>query len=227
MANTRTKSLASAWHFPKDAVTFLKDLKANNDREWFAKNKSIYERALKQPVKEFAELMEDELKRLTGRAHAAKIFRIHRDLRFSKDKRPYNTHLHMTFYPDGQKNSPSWFFALEPKKVILGAGVFGFEPLALEAYRKHVDGPDGKALATLLKRLEAKGARLSEPELKRVPREYDPDHTHASLLRRKGLTVWREFKDTKLATGSDAIADCGKVYAEFKPLNEWLLQALD
>ncbi|MFZ2101712.1 MAG: DUF2461 family protein, partial [Oricola sp.] len=77
--------------FNDETITFLADLKANNARDWFADNKPLYERALKKPAGAFAGLMADELEKLTGAPHKPKIFRINRDVRFSRDKSPYNS----------------------------------------------------------------------------------------------------------------------------------------
>lgn len=100
--------------FPNETVNFLKALKKNNDRNWFNENKSRYEDAIKRPAEEFSDEMATRLRRLTGFAFKSRIFRIHRDIRFSKDKTPYNTHLHIGFIPQTNKPSPpAWFFGLD------------------------------------------------------------------------------------------------------------------
>ena len=93
-------SLPSDWCFPGEAVQFLQDLKNNNTRDWFTQNKSTYEQVIKQPAQAYCELMCAELTSLTSMPHQSKIFRVHRDVRFSKDKTPYNAHLHISFFPD-------------------------------------------------------------------------------------------------------------------------------
>jgi len=85
--------------FPGDALTFLQDLRANNERAWFNEHKKTYETAIKQPAEAFCRAMATALETLTDQPHGHKIFRIHRDVRFSKDKTPYNTHLHIAFTP--------------------------------------------------------------------------------------------------------------------------------
>ena len=78
--------------FPADAGEFVGDIKANTKRDWFAENKSRYERALKQPAEAFSVAMAAALERATGVAVRPKIFRIYRDVRFSKAKSPYKAH---------------------------------------------------------------------------------------------------------------------------------------
>ena len=87
--------------FSPDALRFLGGLKANNTKDWFAANKSTYEAHLKAPGKRFADAMADALRDLTGEDHSSKIFRIHCDVRFSKDNTTYNANLHLAFTPDG------------------------------------------------------------------------------------------------------------------------------
>jgi len=209
--------------FPKEAVKFLTDLKANNTRDWFTANKTVYEAAIKQPAAGFCEAMSARLEKMTGTPCRSKVFRIHRDLRFSKDKTPYNAHLHISFIPEtGQTSPPCWFFGLEPERIVLGAGTFGFDKQALEAYRERVGGPDGKKLAKLMEKLGANGARTGEPELKRVPPGYDQDHAHADLLRRKGLSAWIDMADVKAATSPGFVATCQLNFKTLKPLYQWL-----
>ena len=69
--------------FSHEAVQFLRDLKANNNREWFAEHKQVYETEIKKPAGAFCAEMRDELERMSGMEHSSKIFRIHRDVRFS------------------------------------------------------------------------------------------------------------------------------------------------
>ena len=210
--------------FPKEAVKFLSDLNANNTRDWFTANKVTYEAAIKQPAAGFCEAMSARLEKMTGTPCKSKIFRIHRDLRFSKDKTPYNAHLHISFTPEtGQTSPPCWFFGLEPNRIVLGGGTFGFDKQALDAFRERVDGPDGKKLTKLLEKLETKGARTGEPDLKRVPSGYAQDHPHADLLRRKGISAWLDIKDTKSASSPEFVASCHQNFKMLKPVHQWLV----
>ncbi|MGI9491073.1 MAG: DUF2461 domain-containing protein [Geminicoccaceae bacterium] len=210
--------------FSKDAVRFLKDLKANNNREWFNANKKIYETEIKKPAKAFCEAMTEDLSKLTGRDHSSKIFRIHRDVRFSKDKTPYNTHLHIGFMPTSEMNSPPcWFFGLDTEKLTLGTGIFAFDKPALETFRERVAGSEGPKLAKLLGKLEANGMRVSGAELKRVPPGYPKDHPQAELLCRKGLAVWVDSGGADQATNADLVKSCRSSFKQLKPVFDWLM----
>lgn len=218
-------SSVSDWCFPDETVRFLADLKANNNRDWFTGNKALYEQAVKRPAEAYCEQICEQLRGLTGKPHKAKVFRIYRDVRFSKDKTPYNTHLHISFQPpDGTGAEPAWFFALEPGKLIFGAGTFAFDKPVLERFRRAVGDGRGGELAALLQALGKEGHRLSEPELKRVPRGFDPDMAHADLLRRKGLTAWLDTGDTQIASRPGLISHSAGAYQKLKPFFDWLSQ---
>ncbi len=171
--------------FTQATIDFLSDLAANNTRDWFAENKNRYETCLQAPARDFAARLAAELERETGLAHRETIFRIHRDVRFSRDKTPYNTHLHMAFVPLRESGMPpAWMVGLSPGYFTLGCGVFAFDKAGLARFRAYVAGPGGEAVASLLTGLVDGGVRLGEPKLKRVPAPYDRDHPHGALLRR-------------------------------------------
>ncbi|WP_299354471.1 TIGR02453 family protein [uncultured Shimia sp.] len=179
-----------------DARRFLGDLSASNNREWFTANKSYYEADLKAPALAFLDVVGARLEKMTGAPVETKLFRPHRDVRFSKDKTPYHTHLHMLWSQGGL----NWFFGVAPDYISVGAGVFGFDKDALVRWREAADS-NGGAIAAMIATLTDNGARLGEPELKRVPAPFDKDHPHGALLRRKGLTLWFDTDEAALKKG--------------------------
>ncbi len=211
--------------FSSEALRFLIDLKKNNTREWFNANKSVYEAALKKPSALFTDAMEAGLEDLTGARHTSKIYRIHRDVRFSKDKTPYNAHLHISFAPDLDLPSPPmWFFGLGTETLSLGCGVFGFEKSALRSFRERIVGGEGDQMAKTLAALSKKGVRIGEPDLKRVPSGYPKDHPHEDLLRYKGLSVWLDHNDCDVVTKPNVVAFCMKEFKKVLPVYEMLAQ---
>lgn len=213
-------STANDWAFPTDTVTFLTELHANNNRDWFKQHKSRYEQFIKGPANEFCNLMCQELQQITAKSHGTKIFRVHRDVRFSKDKTPYNAHLHISFLPAGHQ--AAWFFGLDRTKLTVGAGLFAFDKTELETYRNRVAAEDRTQLAEILETLLQKGFRVPEPELKRVPAGFDKDHARSDLLRRKGLAAWYDFPDPNPATTPGLVNSCRKVFGELRSMMDWL-----
>lgn len=209
--------------FAMETIDFLKELKANNARDWFTENKKVYEQVYKAPALAFSDIMASELQSLTGDIHTPKLFRIHRDVRFSKDKTPYNTHLHISFTPEhGSESPPCWFFGLDTKSLSLGVGIFGFQPAELDTFRKRVASEDGVLIAKALAKMSKAGARLGEPALKRVPSGYPKDHPNEALLRHKGLTAWKDLGDETKALDDDLVGTCRTEFKQLKPLYDLL-----
>lgn len=202
--------------FHADGPQFLDELSNNNTKDWFHANKSRFKESLETPAKDFVAQMIDAL----GEGWKGKIFRIYRDLRFSKDKTPYNTHLRIGFFKDREAGL---FFSLEPDELILGAGVFDFGKEGLVRFRDAVaSDKDGKRLENLLNTHLESGYRLDEAELKKVPRGYDKEHERSVLLRRKSLALWRDSKMPKWIFGKSAVDRCLGVFEELDDLRSWL-----
>ncbi len=210
--------------FPAETLKFLRALQKNNTKAWFEANRASYEAGIKVPAKAFGAAMAAELERLTHIEHSTKMFRINRDLRFSKDKTPYNAHLHVSFAPRGDLAAVvGWSFGLARKYLTIGVGMMSCEAQNLSAYRQRVDSRAGAALAQRIDAVLNAGARLGgEPELKRVPKEYPTDHPRGELLRRKSLTLWMDFPGPKSATNPTLLTDCVAGYKQLLPVYDWL-----
>ncbi len=132
-----------ATHFSNEALKFLRGLKRNNDREWFAARKDIYERELKAPMLALIDEVNDAMVEFAPehvRPPQKIMMRIYRDIRFSKDKRPYKTNVAGWWVRDGlQKTSGAGFyFHVSPVEVIVAAGVYMPEREQLLAIRRHL-----------------------------------------------------------------------------------------
>ena len=182
-----------------DARRFLTTLHANNNRDWWQDNKATYDSDLKAPAMVLMAALTDPLAQLTGEDISTKLFRPHRDVRFSKDKTPYNTHLHMMWQVNaGAPQNPVFFFGIGLDYITTGAGIMGFDKPVLENWRKMVD-LDTDRITGIIADVEQAGFALREPALKRVPATYDKDHPAGHLLRMKGVTASAEIApDAKL-----------------------------
>lgn len=209
----------------EETAVFLAGLSENNNREWFEANKPRYEEALKRPAERFTDEMAELLKDRTGRIYKPKIFRIYRDVRFSKDKTPYNAHLHISFTPsDAGEDAPMWMIGLEPDRLVMGVGIFMFSKDGLNRWRAEIDGSGGDELALLLDGFVKKGVRIEEPELKRVPAPYLADHPHGDLLRRKGIAVWTDDAVKSEIYGENGPGNCWKRLEPFTPFFDWMVE---
>ena len=212
-------------HFPAGSLAFLRGLLANNRKDWFEANRDTYETAIKAPAEAFAAVMVERLAGLAGHRLRPRIFRIHRDVRFSRDKSPYNPYLHIAFLSAGtEAHPPGWMFGVEPDRLSLGVGVFAFEADQLEHYRDRVRGPDGTALDALLQDLRRTGIRIADPELKRPPRDRDPASAPGDLLLRKGLTAWIEHDNPDDIVRAGLVDRCMAGFERLAPLYRWLIE---
>ena len=171
------------------ARTFLGGLQQNNDRDWFESHKPTFKADIEAPLKLLTDLFAEDLARLTGTSHAGKVGRIYRDVRFSKDKSPYNTHVHAYWMQAAGEAGLGWLFHIDEGGARLMPGLHALDPEGLTRYRAAVDR-DGDALQAAIDAGRAAGADLvdfDDSTLKKVPKPYDPDHPHADLLRRKQI----------------------------------------
>ncbi|WP_298438297.1 DUF2461 domain-containing protein [uncultured Jannaschia sp.] len=208
------------------AQAFYGALAANNARDWFEPRKAEWKRDIEGPAKLLAEIMAEELSRMTGEPHAGKVFRINRDVRFSKDKSPYKTMLAMLWAPgDTDGPAPSFYFGVEPDRTFVGCGTPGFDKDGLTRYRAMVDRW-GDRLAEII---DESGATLSSfgPEpLKRVPKPYDPDHPHGALLKRKSLALGRSLPDGWRASGDGLVAALTDTFETLMPFRRFVTERL-
>ncbi|SFL23008.1 DUF2461 domain-containing protein [Shimia haliotis] len=182
-------------HLVFETRAFLNELAENNTRDWFSANKARYDAELRIPAMGFLDTIGADLERAFEARPTAKLFRPQRDVRFSKDKTPYHLHLHMLW------STPpvGWFLGIGRDYLSVGGGIMGFDKAGLAAWRDAVDGPKGGELTEIIADLKAKGARIDEAELKRVPAPYDKTHPRGALLKRKSMTMWFDLSDQMVA----------------------------
>ena len=221
--------------FPRGTTQFLAELSKHNDKAWFDRHREDYQACYVEPAKAFVEAMAPKLKKLSADVHAeprvnGSIFRINRDVRFSKDKRPYKDHLDLWFWqgPEGRrsKECPGYFFRMTPTQLYVGAGMHQLDKKALDRYRARVaDDASGRPLeAALKKATKLEGARVGGETYKRVPKGYDPEHPRAALLRHSGLFVEWLGPIPKEATTPGFTSWVVERYRAFAPVQEWLVE---
>lgn len=209
---------------------FFKALAKHQDRDWFAAHRDEYEQGWLAPMKQL--LAEVRTKLAPRYAHEEiappKVFRIHRDVRFSKDKSPYKTHIGGYLGVEGSGNGPGGAAALYVHvgagELFVCAGQYMMDGEQLKRFRVAVDDAKrGAELAKLLAALGRAGCTVdSHEQTARIPRGYDPAHPRADLLRRKGLIAMFPELDRALLT-SPKLVDWLTAHAKKTvPLVEWL-----
>lgn len=200
-----------------DARGFLGQLAQNNTRDWWQAHKTEYDTKLKAPALELLDHVAAHLRKSTGAEVSTKLFRPHRDIRFSKDKTPYNTHLHMLW---SRADAGAYFFGISANYVTAGGGVMTFDKPQIDRWRAFVDR-SGDRVDALVANLAAQGFDVREPALKRIPAPFGADHPHGEHLRRKAFSAWVELGD-----GPGLVGRLSAAYDALDPVQSLLAEAL-
>jgi uncharacterized protein (TIGR02453 family) len=210
--------------FEPDAIRFLLELRANNERSWFQPRKDEYERLLKAPLEALCTDLGERFRArgIPLRGDAGSPFRIYRDVRFSKDKSPYKTHVSASFpWAEDEGNPrprsrteavhhPGGYFHFAPDEGYAGGGIWHPERPYLEAWRSAV-ATDSKRVLTLVDAPAFREAfgELEGDQLKRVPPGYPADHPQAELLKLKDVLFGRRLSDDEVLSRDlpDILAD--------------------
>ena len=190
--------------FGSQALPFLKALRENNDREWFAENKSTFVEECDAPLRELVESVGTMLAEAgSPLAPIAKnpVFRIYRDVRFSHDKSPYKTNIGAALYRDGDKTRPGLLYVhVEPGVSFLAAGFYHPDTPILKALRTAI-AEDAEGFGQVLRSLETKSLTLGAGEpLARMPKGFEEfaDSPHAEVLRYRSVIVSKPLADDDL-----------------------------
>ena len=186
-----------------ELFAFLKDLKQNNNRDWFNDNKHRYEQHVKEPlldlIAEFSPLLAEISPhfRAIPKANGGSLFRIYRDVRFSKNKDPYKTHAAVQFRHSAGKDvhTPGYYLHVEPGNVFIGMGIWRPATDELRKIRLSIDenGPEWDAL--IHEPTFAEIFELQGESLKRPPKGFDADHPYLEDLKRKDFIAVAQFDE--------------------------------
>lgn len=220
----------------RDAISFLTELRENNNRTWFLENRDRCEEVLLAPARELVVLVGELLRKkrpdiIADPRTDHSIYRLRRDTRFTRDKTPYKTHLALWWWEgvEGRLECPGFYLHLSPDSLGLSAGCYRFSETGLAGWRRSLLDP-GKAASfqKLVRDFEKTGAVFSDPELKRSPAGFDPGHPMARWLRHKGFYSWTEDMPQPEEIFKPEAADY--IFHRFVPalkLHDWMVRALN
>lgn len=222
--------------FPFITEKFLNELSKNNNKQWFAKNKSRFENEFLIPASNFIVELGEKIQEFAPNVIAIpkidkSIFRIHRDMRFSKDKKPYKTNLGIYIW-EGNKprmECPGFYFHIEPGEIFWGSGIYKFSTEQLNKFRDFIlDDQKVVELDEILKRiLRNEDYKVGGSELKKIPRGFDPTYKYKKFLLHTGLYTYYEVKSLKEFRDKSILDLSVKIYRDFFPLHKWLLENFD
>ena len=225
--------------FRPQALTFLRQIKRNNRREWFAERKDVYERELLEPMKLFVEEMDVRLAAFAPEIHGSvkkSIFRIYRDTRFSKDKSPYKTHIGCWFThvraghgvgAETHGAGAGFYFHVEPGGSLVAGGVWMPPRPSLQRLREGIAEEPDEFVRTMSGRaFKARFGTLDDEKvLTRVPRGFDSDHPAGKWLRYCSFTVSAPLTDAQILS-PELPRQVEKEFRLLRPFVRWLNDAL-
>lgn len=217
--------------FPAEGLTFLRALAKNNDREWFTPRKAIFEETVKRPMIDLVAAIHREMLRFAPEyvGEPAKcVYRIYRDTRFSKDKTPYKTHIAAYLRRNGlsKDGTAGYYFAISPKELAIGGGLYMAPPEVLLATRHHIAAHHEEFQSMIdTRKIRKLLGDLHGDALTRVPKGFDAEHPAADLLKRKHWFLYAEL-DPKLAVSPGLVKEIVSRFEAMTPLVEFLNRPL-
>ncbi len=213
--------------FPKEAAAFFRGLVRNNHRDWFLPRKPVFEEKVKEPMRQLVEAINAEFRRFAP-LHVTDpdkaIYRIYRDTRFSKDKKPYKEHL-AAYFPRqgmGKDGAAGYYLAVSHKALAVGGGMYMPTPEMLRTLRNHI----AERPAEFRRLVESKTLRklfgeMHGDRLSRVPKGFAADHPAADLLRYKQYLFYVELPPD-LITSPELFGEVRKRFRALTPLVDFL-----
>jgi uncharacterized protein (TIGR02453 family) len=214
--------------FSPELFAFLADLRANNDRDWFAANRDRYESHVLEPALEFVEQFGPRLHEISPyfeaipRRTGGSLFRIHRDTRFSKDKSPYKSNVGIFFRHERGRDvqAPGFYLQLAPGDCFAGAGIWHPDSTSLKRIREAIAAKPGEWATA------KRGQEIVGQSLKRPPAGFDRGHPQIDDIKRKDFATLTRF-DQQDTTKPSFTDDYERACQGAMPLMRFLCGALD
>lgn len=185
----------------QSTIDFIKKIKVNNNRDWFIENKAAYQKENELFISFADDLLVgmnkiDHIETPTGKKS---VFRIYRDVRFSKDKTPYKNHFSGSFKRATKELRGGYYFHIEPGNSFIGGGFWGPNSKDLLRIRKEIssDAEELKSIITSKKFVKTFGT-LDGDRVKTAPRGFDKNHPNLELLQLKQYVISRKFSDKEI-----------------------------
>jgi len=218
----------------KNTFQFLNELKQNNNRDWFLENKPRYEEAKKE-FEVFIDALIAEISKFDGSIghHTAKecIFRIYRDVRFSKDKSPYKTHMGAHITSAAKKSEihsrAGYYIHIGPGESMLAGGAYLPQGPWIKSIRQEIayNADDFRKIINSKKFKEHFG-EIEGEKLKKAPKGYEPDHPEIELLKYKSFLASNKVSD-KDVISKDFLKHSADVFKTLHPFDDFLNRASD
>jgi uncharacterized protein (TIGR02453 family) len=214
---------------PDEGLAFLEDLEERNTKEFFDANKGLFKEQVQAPFAALVEAAAGRLRRSVPELGQPKVFRIYRDLRFSKDKTPYKTSLSASVPSrpagegDGAGVGTGFYVNVGPAGLYTASGLYHPARPELERVRAAIaDEATGPELEAILARAAGEGLEPYLDPLQRMPKAWPPDHPRAGLLKARSLVLNRQHERAPWLQTAELL---DRLVADWKamiPFNRWL-----
>ena len=219
--------------FTPEFLNFFKTLAKNNNRQWFNEHKAEYKQAVVEPMLQFIEAMVPRLKRISPhfvadpRSNGGSMFRIYRDVRFSKDKTPYKLHAACHFRHELGKDAhaPGFYVHISPQEIVFGGGIWMPPNSELLKIRNTiVDNPNEWKRIKSAAKFKRMFGDVGGDGLKRPPKGFDAEHLHIEDLKRKSFFAMRH-ENPEIILENHFVDEVEATFKAAKPLIEYICYA--
>ena len=214
---------------PDEGLAFLEDLEERNTREFFQANKAVFTTQVQAPFAALVEAAAARLRRSVPGIGQPKVFRIYRDLRFSKDKSPYKTSLSASIPSRAREDGDptgvgtGYYVNVGPAGLYVASGLYHPSREDLARVRAAVADPDtGPELEAILRRAAGKGLEPWLDPLQRMPRDWPADHPRAGLLKARSLVLNRQHGRAPWLSTAELLDHLLADWKAMIPFNRWL-----
>jgi len=208
----------------KNTLQFLQDLAAHNDREWFKANRPVFD-AAQSNMKEFMKALETELGK-TDHLDGSKLFRIYRDVRFSKNKSPYKTSFGAFLKRATERLRGGYYLHIQPGHSFAGGGFWAPNPADLKRIRDEI-AREAKTMRAIIGDADfiRHFGQLEGEEVKTAPKGFNRNHPAIDLIRKKQFVVKRTFSDRSV-TSPGFLSDVRQTFEAMRPFFDYMSEVL-
>ncbi len=213
--------------FPREGMDFLKKLKKNNNRPWFQKHKSTYDESVKFPMQRLIASLSERMGDIAPEIEfnpRKSIFRIYRDVRFSRNKAPYKTSIAAHFEMRGHPvDAPGLYVGIEPGEVYIGGGLYMPSGDQLKVIRKAiVERPDDYLAVAGTRKFKREFGEIQGEKLAKAPLGYPKDHPMIEHLKHKQFYIGKDYDDESICLKPQFLDLAVRVLTDTMPFVRWL-----
>ena len=212
-------------------MRFISQIKKNNNLAWFELHKEEYERLIREPSRDFVAEMGEHLQALVPTINAipkvsGSLFRIYRDIRFSKDKTPIKERIGLIFWQGGGKRmqSSSFYLHFSDEELFIAVGIRAFSPEMRACYREYIqDEKKREELHTIYETLQEKGYKIAPQHYKRVPKGFQAkEYNYLALM--QGVFAYDDRESVELLLSDKILYKAYDIFEDMFLLQQWVYE---